>query len=160
MVAGRESGCLVCEATFSPISRPMMQSHSCDLCLTKWAGDSDICPTCAGKGATPNQVKDEPAKRYDLGKTEFHHFATYVDEGFCQEIGKVLAYGAIKYGRHNWQKGMSWSRCFNSSRRHLWAWWRGEKYDAESGCHHLALLFCSIMFLFVYERDGLGTDDR
>lgn len=106
------------------------------------------------------QSKDEPALRYDQGKNEFHHFDTYFDPGFAAEIGRAFDYGARKYGRNNWQKGMSWSRCLNSGRRHLFAWWRGEVYDKESGIHHLALLTCSIMFLFVYERDKLGKDDR
>lgn len=105
-------------------------------------------------------VKDEPALRYDSGKVCLADFDAFFDPGFMEEIGKVLRYGAKKYGRDNWKKGMSWSRCFNSFRRHGLAWWRGETIDDESGCHHLALLVCSIMFLFVYERENLGTDDR
>lgn len=128
--------------------------YHCRECDKEIGSEKAPCPTC-----TP-QSKVEPALRFDAGKAALHHFDRYVDEGFCEEIGKVLAYGAIKYGPDNWKKGMSWSRCINSARRHLLAFTRGQKYDEESGCHHLALLFCSIMFLFVYERDSLGKDDR
>lgn len=102
----------------------------------------------------------EEAKRYDAGKTSLSDFDTFFDPDFAEEIGRAFRYGAKKYGKDNWKKGMSWSRCLNSARRHLLSWWRGETIDDESGCHHLALLICSIMFLFVYERDKTGKDDR
>lgn len=102
----------------------------------------------------------EPAKRYDAGKTPFADFDTFFDEGFAAEIGAAFRYGAIKYGKDNWKAGMSWFRCMNSCRRHLLAFWKGERLDPESGIHHLALATCSIMFLFVYERDSIGKDTR
>lgn len=102
----------------------------------------------------------EPAKRYDEGKTPLADFDKYFDAGFAAEIGRAFAYGAQKYGRDNWKAGMSWSRCMNSCRRHLLAFWWGEARDEESGIHHLALAVCSIMFLFAYEQGQIGKDDR
>lgn len=116
-------------------------------------GDAHACTPQAQKA-------DEPALRYDAGKVELAPAITYVDDGFLAEVGQAFTYGAQKYGRDNWKKGMSWSRCLNSCLRHVYKWWRGERIDPESGCHHLALATCSIMFLFVYERDNLGKDDR
>ena len=102
----------------------------------------------------------EPAVRYDADKMPFADFDTFFDEGFAAEIGAALRYGSAKYGKDNWKKGMSWHRCLNSCRRHLLAFWKGEKTDRESGIHHLALAVCSIMFLFAYERDNIGKDTR
>jgi hypothetical protein len=44
--------------------------------------------------------------------------------------------------------------------RHLFAWWRGEELDPESGLSHLAHAGCCLMFLMEYRRNGWGTDDR
>jgi len=100
------------------------------------------------------------ALRYDTGKVRHSDVMRYIDPWFLEEIGNAFVYGARKYGPDNWRKGMNWSRCINSCMRHLWAWWREGPVDQESGIHHLALATCSIMFLFVYEREGLGKDDR
>lgn len=132
----------------------------CAVCKTKLVDKDEACPTCFPPAGTGRDSLKEPAARYDAGKTPFAEFATYFDDDFASQIGQAFSYGAKKYGKDNWKKGMSWSRSFNSARRHLWAWWRGEAFDAESGIHHLALLVCSIMFLFVYERDSIGKDDR
>jgi hypothetical protein len=63
-------------------------------------------------------------------------------------------------GDHNWRKGMAWHRLFGAALRHLWAWYRGEKADPETGLSHLAHAACCVLFLLTYELKGLGTDDR
>jgi hypothetical protein len=72
----------------------------------------------------------------------------------------VMEYGATKYEAHNWKGGMEYSRCFNSAFRHMWAWWRGEYSDPESGLPHLAHAICGLMFLLDWQKMGVGTDDR
>lgn len=76
------------------------------------------------------------------------------------DVLEVLQYGATKYGDRNWERGMSWSRPFSALMRHMWAWWRGEVYDPESGKPHLAHAACCVLFLLAYERRGVGVDDR
>lgn len=76
------------------------------------------------------------------------------------EIAAVLAYGADKYGAHNWSRGTAWSRYFAALCRHLFAWWRGEDCDPESGHSHLAHAGCCLLFLLEYQRHGWGDDDR
>lgn len=76
------------------------------------------------------------------------------------QAARVLAFGAEKYGAHNWRKGMRWSRLLGAAMRHLAAFERGEILDPETGLHHLGHFGCCIMFLIVYERDELGEDDR
>ncbi len=76
------------------------------------------------------------------------------------EVARVLAFGARKYARHNWREGLAWSRWIDAALRHLAAFERGEVVDLETGCHHLGHFACCVMFLYVHQRDGLGTDDR
>ena len=75
-------------------------------------------------------------------------------------LGEVLRYGAEKYAARNWEAGMSWGRVFGACMRHMWAWWRGEQRDPETGFSHLWHALCCIAFLVAYEQRGAGTDDR
>lgn len=77
-----------------------------------------------------------------------------------ESLAVVLQYGANKYAPRNWEKGMSWSRPFGALMRHMWAWWKGENKDGETGFSHLAHAACCIMFLLTYEARNVGVDDR
>jgi len=77
-----------------------------------------------------------------------------------EEIGKVMTQGAKKYRDRNWEKGMTWSRLFASTLRHLFAFWRGEKVDPEFGISHLAHAGCCILFLLAHKMRKIGVDDR
>jgi hypothetical protein len=72
----------------------------------------------------------------------------------------VLTFGAKKYEDRNWEKGMKWGRVFGALMRHLWAWWRGEGTDPETGYSHLWHAACCIAFLISYEARQIGEDDR
>ena len=98
----------------------------------------------------PKFVKDDNTKtRYDLLPPEL-----------LEETAKVLTFGAQKYSAHNWAQGASWSRYFSAMMRHMWAWWKGEDNDPETGFSHLAHAACCLSFLIAYQRRGLGEDDR
>ena len=77
-----------------------------------------------------------------------------------EDVGWVLTYGARKYEDRNWEKGMSWSRLYGATLRHLFAWWRGEDKDPESDLSHLAHAACNIMFLLEFESTRKDFDDR
>lgn len=72
----------------------------------------------------------------------------------------VLTFGAEKYADRNWEKGMAWGRVFGAAMRHLWAWWRGEELDEESGLPHLYHAFWCVGTLLAYRERKAGTDDR
>lgn len=72
----------------------------------------------------------------------------------------ILSFGAQKYAPRNWELGMSWSRVYAATHRHLIAWWEGERVDPESGKSHLWHAGCCVMFLIAYEIRGVGKDDR
>ena len=101
-------------------------------------------------------VKHTTAVKYDSGKLRIELIPPEVIEG----IAAVLTFGAAKYADRNWEKGMPWGRCFAAAMRHLWAWWRGQDKDPESGINHLAHALCCIAFLLTYNIRCVGTDDR
>ena len=105
---------------------------------------------------TVAMVEPQEAIKNDQGKLPWHLLpADAVDD-----VLEVLQYGAAKYGERNWELGMEWSRPFSALMRHMWAWWRGETYDPESGKPHLAHAACCVLFLVAYERRGVGVDNR
>jgi len=75
-------------------------------------------------------------------------------------LSHVLTDGADRYGDRNWEKGMRWGRPFAACMRHLWAWWRGETTDPDSGRSHLWHALCCVAFLVAYEQRSVGEDDR
>lgn len=80
-----------------------------------------------------------------------------------EEVARLYTFGATKYESHNWRKGISYSRCFSGLMRHLYRWWvLREKYDSESGCHHLAAVIFYCLNFMQYEWDGTThhIDDR
>lgn len=95
-------------------------------------------------------VKHDTEKpRYDLIPPEF-----------LEATATILTYGAQKYADRNWERGMAWGRVFAALMRHLWAWWRGENVDPETGKSHLWHAACGVAFLIAYEARGVGVDDR
>jgi hypothetical protein len=77
-----------------------------------------------------------------------------------EAITSILQFGAKKYAPRNWEKGMAWSRPYSACVRHLFAWWRGEHLDPETGMSHLWHAGACILFLIAYEQRKIGTDDR
>lgn len=85
-----------------------------------------------------------------------------LDQDFLAEMARVLNYGQAKYSRDNWRKGYSWSLSFSAWWRHGgWRFWKKkEALDKESQLHHMAHAAVHCMFMYVFDTEGLGTDDR
>jgi hypothetical protein len=94
--------------------------------------------------------------KFDQGKLGMHLLPPELLIG----VSSILDFGAKKYAPRNWEKGMDWSRVFSSLMRHMWAWWRGEDKDPETGMSHLWHAGCNIAFLIAYEERKVGKDDR
>lgn len=79
-----------------------------------------------------------------------------------ESVSQVLAFGAVKYGPHNWRRGngLAYSRLLGAALRHLFAFARREENDPETGLPHLAHAACCILFLLDYHVTGSGQDDR
>lgn len=95
-------------------------------------------------------------RKDDGGKAPHHLIAPEIQDA----LAAVLDFGARKYAPRNWEKGMAWSRPFSALMRHMWAWWRGEHCDPETGMSHLHHAACCLMFLVAYEARSVGLDDR
>ena len=119
-------------------------------CVAQELADEPILDAAFG------QQKAEPAWKQDGGKPRMDLIAPEMLFG----VAEVLRFGAAKYAERNWEAGMSWGRCFGALMRHLWAWWRGEANDPETGFSHLWHAACCLMFLIAYEERKIGTDDR
>lgn len=109
-----------------------------------------------GRAMTDNFDLDKGGVKDDGGKTAMDLIPPELLFG----VGEVLTFGATKYKPRNWEKGMRWGRVYASLMRHLWAWWRGEDKDPETGMPHLWHAGCCIAFLIAYEARKVGHDDR
>lgn len=97
-----------------------------------------------------------PGVKFDEGKLPWH----LLPPDALDAVLDVLAYGAHKYSERNWEKGMDWNRPFSALMRHMWAYWRGEDYDKETGMLHTAHAAACILFLLAYQMRGIGVDNR
>ncbi len=77
-----------------------------------------------------------------------------------EAVAAIYTYGADKYDDNNWRKGIRWGRVFGASMRHLWAFWRGEDYDPESGLPHLAHAAFGCLTLLEFMETHRELDDR
>ena len=130
-------------------------SMNCDV-------DTSFAQWCINRIGTPREVllaetaAPMEGRKDDGDKAPYHLLAPEMLEA----TALVLGFGAKKYSARNWEKGMHWSRPFGALMRHMWAWWRGEACDPETGYSHLWHSCACIMFLVAYEQRGVGTDDR
>ena len=93
--------------------------------------------------------------RHDTGKVRLD----LLPAEWVWGLGQVMTAGALKYAPRNWEKGMAWSKVLGPMLRHTFKWMAGEIYDAETGCHHLAMVAWNALALMVYQLRLIGEDD-
>lgn len=93
--------------------------------------------------------------RYDTGKNRLE----LIPAEWPLALGEVLTAGANKYADRNWERGMSWSKMIGCALRHLYKFMLGERYDPETGCHHLAHCAWNILALMTYDVRSIGHND-
>jgi len=98
---------------------------------------------------------DTQAKRFNAGKAEISQVPT----SLIKATAEVMMFGATKYGKNNWKKGMPLTSIYDSLQRHLMAWLDGENLDSESGLNHLGHAACNLAFLIEISKDP-KWDDR
>ncbi len=79
------------------------------------------------------------------------------------DIASVFMKGAKKYGRNNWMHDADetkWSRTYDSTLRHIFAFWDGENNDIETGKSHILHAICQLMILHYSIKNKQGIDDR
>lgn len=98
----------------------------------------------------------EQAKRFNENKIRLDLIPSCLNK----EVGKILTFGSIKYGDNNWRKGMEWSKCIASLKRHLLDFEEGIDYDNESRELHISHLIVNAMFILEYYKTHPEFDDR
>jgi hypothetical protein len=105
------------------------------------------------------ELKKEPGKKFDADKLRVDLVSLI---GFIGQ-SRVYTVGSLKYSDRNWEKGMSWSRPYAATLRHLILWFLGEEYDVgKDGTRerHLDCAATELSFLQHFTMLGTGTDDR
>lgn len=77
-----------------------------------------------------------------------------------EAVARHYGIGAAKYADRNWERGYRWSWSFAALCRHLFAFWRGEDIDQETGSPHLAAVVFHCFALMEFGRTHRELDDR
>lgn len=98
----------------------------------------------------PNSGGEKGIKitRFDLIPPEF-------EDALARHYGE----GAKKYADRNWERGYKWGLSYRAMRTHLNQWVRGERYDEETGTHHLICAIWHLVALYTFDLRHLGSDD-
>ncbi len=102
-------------------------------------------------------MSKEEAKHFDDGKTQLQWILSMAG---LDDVAKVGAYGAKKYGQSNWRGGSEWMRYLGSTVRHVTSYIRRQELDQESGLPHLAHAVYNLLILLEWAKTGKGHDDR
>jgi hypothetical protein len=68
----------------------------------------------------------------------------------------ILAPGAEKYGRKDWEKGMPKEEVIDSLMRHLLAYVGGEDLDPDTGLPHVDAVTCNALMLAEFRHTKKG----
>lgn len=90
--------------------------------------------------------------RHDKGKNRME----LIPPEWEYALADVLTKGSLKYEERNWERGMAWSKPVGCARRHLSKFMMGERYDWETGCHHLAMAAWNLLALMSYDLRGIS----
>lgn len=92
----------------------------------------------------------------DDGKAPLH----MIPEVALIGMAEAFAFGAKKYERFNYRKGLEYSRLTDSLRRHTLAFLQGEDIDEDSGLHHTKCILANAAMLEYMRIFKPEMDDR
>ena len=74
-------------------------------------------------------------------------------------LGMVTTRGSFKYAARNWERGMKWTIMVGCIVRHVIKFICGERYDPETGCHHMFMAAWNCCALASYDIRKIGEND-
>lgn len=118
--------------------------------------DNDL--SCIEVTPMPLPTSDDTGNRFNQDKSPLSIMleAKHAIEG-CSEI---LKFGAEKYARGNWRKGLNHTEICDSLLRHMSSYLAGEDNDPESNLPHVDHILCNALFLSEMTRTHADLDDR
>lgn len=96
--------------------------------------------------------------RYNQGKSPLSYVLQFGNA--ISGVATVGAFGAMKYARNNYKKGLSHTEIADSMMRHLAAYLCGEEVDPESGLPHVDHVAWNGLALAEMVRLHPELDDR
>lgn len=147
-------------------------SDECPTCYARFEKGqihpSHLCMPVSGRICTKEFYKQAPAfpvpgcpkpdgggLRYNAGKNRID----LLPPEWTWALGDVTTKGSYKYEERNWERGMKWSIMVGCASRHVLKFLVGERYDRETGCHHLAMAAWNILALMSYDLRGIGENN-
>lgn len=107
-------------------------------------------------GSIPYIKPSDKGLKYDTGKPALD----LLPPDALNDVAEVLQFGAKKYARGNYRKGLQYSRLISAALRHIMAFNNGEDKDKESNLNHIAHAACCLLFLLEMQKYKPEMDDR
>lgn len=104
----------------------------------------------------PTMHPPENGLRSNAGKPRHELISPWAMGG----LAAVLTFGATRYSKNNWRKGLSWAETLGSLKRHIAEFEKGIDTDPDSGLPHIDHALCNVVFLSEFQKLNRGTDDR
>lgn len=101
-------------------------------------------------------IQEDIGSRDNKNKLEW----SLIDFPSLEPMVRVLQFGAKKYGKYNWKKGLKTTEICDSMLRHIFAYLNGEDIDEESGLPIEGHILCNAMFLAYMMKHKSELDNR
>ena len=102
--------------------------------------------------------KQELALRYNEGKPQLSYISSAPEA--LKGLARVFEYGAKKYARDNWKKGLPITKLIDSFERHKLEFANGIDIDEESGLPHADLMLWNALVISEMYHTRKDMDDR
>jgi len=109
----------------------------------------DVAETDLILAGDDEKLKETGGTKYDSGKPDL----SFIEAALVEAAARALMFGAEKYGRNNYKKGIEDNRIYASLLRHIFARMNGEQFDPESGLDHIDHIAANVQFLAYFNKE-------